>query len=260
MALATFVGRDQQAKRDAAEKAKAALLNPPRQDPQPDMEQPAMDPVHRQILYIAAKKQLDETLTSLHFRIKNYGAQVTVDDLATIYNYFDHFMNTHPLFNPEALAARAKARALAVHPSATNTQIPTALSQTIPRELHVLGNDGPTQLFEGNLPPVSDWVSVPVPPAVGGMVLPRVPDPVQQPNLGQTYSAQRPNAPIAPTIGPEDSAAIARAKAALMAGIGQASLGTGNNFAVLQLLQALNNVGLEEVGGNLQPNIHETAK
>lgn len=256
--VATFVGPDQQAKQRKARNAKAALLNPPRQeDLQPVVPQPAFNPVQRAVQYISAKEQLETTLASLDFQIKKFDGQISIADLTTIHNQFAVFMETHPLFFPDALAAQAMV--LGIDAERTQSGTISAASKAVPSELTIGDVNGLSRLSNGNLqlPPI--WSSMPVSVAHGPILPWQFSASVPPPNAGQNYFPGHPYPSAGPGIGPEDSAAIARARAtALMAGNGEALLGP-NNFAVFQLLQALNNVGHTKAGSEFE-NIQDNAR
>ena len=165
-----------------------------------------------------AAKDLDKTLSALRARSVKYDgiSHISVEDMELVHDQFEHFMNSHPLFNPvqqqDTLKLIAATAEVAAHVNSYES-MPPPLRGVPVREAPICGNL-PARSPSPGLPPV-----VPLPPSQNqpnnqslqiNQALPALfPSLLHQNNLPSV-------APELPPIKLDDLEAMQRATAAVM--------------------------------------------
>lgn len=249
--------------REAAERdklktaaSKAALLNPPRQQPSRDeTTEQTTDPVERATHYNAAMIRLQGTLSNLEDRIKRYDGHISADDLEQVHDQFETFMNFHPIHSPMARQTRA---AMAAAATAGAPSVPQTAPRKVgrPRKKNPLTSPAPSSAatyatYGGNTsymhsPGVPIFYSVPVtvddliePPAAPQAYLP---DGNANPYYYTYEPEQEQYHQELQLPGPEDRAAIAQATAAVRQAANHDESGSLDSQTAMQLLQILSSL------------------
>lgn len=242
-------------KKEKAEAARNALLNPPRRPEHaaPTAGQAGFPQGQDASEYNSAALRFQDTLSTLQGKItKQSQGQISVEDLETIHDQFESFMNCHPIHSPAARRARALAAAASVNPinptppkrKPGRPPKPASVSVPAPEEALLAAGVGGY--------PVGMWRhDLARPPAIGSQwnlahalqhFLPHgaIPTQITQGSDYSTVSTYAPYMSAIPAPSHADSAAIAIATAAAMAGNAHAG-GGGGHFppSAMDLLQVL---------------------
>ena len=227
---------------------RVALLNPPRREDSLETNSvlTPVDPVQQAISYNSAVTQLHGTLSTLRYRVNKYDAHISAKDLETIHDQFEAFMSTHPLFRngvntpyfppPDTAQPHPYGYTHAEAPQPYSGPLPVGHSVIDSRRLPAVHDAGQLPSFQ----------SGPLAPGNGTtqQAAPQVPVSLP-PRIEQTYSGV--SAPQGSEIAPEDLAAIARARAAVMAASYQET-STLNDSATGEIISMLTSMGQQQAG------------